>query len=294
MISILITAFKEPLTIAKAMGSFLSQDIKEPYELIVACPDDETKAIVDEYSEKHPQVKHFRDPGKGKSYALNQLFKILQGDIWFFTDGDVYVGNNSVNEMLKIFEDEKVGCVGGCVESVNPKTDKLGYWSHLLAYGAHRARKEAYNKGKFLECSAYNFAFRKGLIKEVPLDVAEDAIIPYMVWKQGYRIGYAENSKVYVKNPDTFNDWLKQRTRTAGAHSKLTNYAPDHPKMKSFKNELAKGSMWAWGYPKSIKEMLWTLELFPARLCMWSLLAYKERVKKKTYNDGWERVESTK
>ncbi|MEA3378880.1 MAG: glycosyltransferase family 2 protein [Nanoarchaeota archaeon] len=294
MISIVITAFNEPNTISKAINAFLEQNIKEKYELIVACPDKETKEIVENYSKKYPSVKHFHDPGKGKSFALNLLFKELKGRIWFFTDGDVYVSKNSVKEMLKILKNEKIGCVGGKVVSVNNRKCMMGYWSHLLAYGAHKARREAFDNGKFLECSAYLFAFRKGLIDEIPLDVAEDAIIPYMIWKKGYKIGYCKDAEVFVKNPDYFKDWLKQRTRTAGAHTKLKKYAPDFPKMKSFKNELIKGSIWAWTFPKNIKEFYWTLELFPARLYMWLSLFYKEKINQKMYNDGWERVESTK
>ena len=55
MISIIITAFKEPKTIGKAIGSILEQNIKEKYELIVACPDEETKNIALSYK----GVKHF-------------------------------------------------------------------------------------------------------------------------------------------------------------------------------------------------------------------------------------------
>ncbi|RME54110.1 glycosyltransferase [Candidatus Woesearchaeota archaeon] len=294
MLSIVITAFKEPKTIGRAMDAILTQDIDEEYELIVACPDKETRDIVLDYSKKYKWVKHFHDPGKGKSYALNLLFKELTGDYWLFTDGDVYLGDGAVNHMLKYLRDKNVGCVCGHVLSSSPRSTKLGYWSHLLAYGAHLARKERFESNNFLECSGYLFGFKNGLIKKIPLDVAEDSIIPYMIWKKGYSIAYAKDAYVYVKNPEHFSDWLKQRKRTAGAHSKLTYYAPEFPKMKSFKNEALKGLKWVWSYPKNFKEFVWTLELFPARLLMWVMLYYEEKIKGKSYNDGWERVESTK
>jgi cellulose synthase/poly-beta-1,6-N-acetylglucosamine synthase-like glycosyltransferase len=294
MISIVITAFNEPETIGRAMDAIIEQDIPENYELIVACPDKETKEIVLEYAEENKQIQHFHDPGKGKSFALNLLFKQLKGNHWIFTDGDVYLGDDSIKEMVKYLKDKDYGCVCGHVKSISSRNTKLGYWSHLLAYGAHRARKEAFKKGKFFECSGYLFGFNKGLIKEIPLDVAEDSIIPYYILKKGKNIAYAEHAIVFVKNPLTFEDWLKQRKRTAGAHTKLTNYAPDFPKMKSFKNEMIKGLQWAWSYPNNSKELLWTLELFPARLYMWASLSYQEKIKNKMYNDGWDRVESTK
>ena len=171
----------------------------------------------------------------------------------------------------------------------------LGYWSHLLAdVGAHRIRKQLHDQNKFLECTGYLFAFRNGFVKEIPLDVAEDSIIPFYFYKKGYRIAYAEDAIVYVKNPTTFKDWLKQRKRTAGAHEKLTNYEPNLPKVKSFTNEVIKGGLIVWSYPNNVKEFFWTGTLMFARLYMWFNLFYDSKFRKKKYKDGWDRVEITK
>jgi len=111
MISIVITSFNEPLTIAKAIDSFLNQKIREKYELFVCAPDEATLNIARSYQKKNKQIKLFKDPGKGKSFALNLLLPNLKGEIIILTDGDVYVSDNSVNAILDKFQDEKVGCV---------------------------------------------------------------------------------------------------------------------------------------------------------------------------------------
>ena len=171
----------------------------------------------------------------------------------------------------------------------------LGYWSHLLAdVGAHRTRKNRAKRGEFFECSGYLMAMRNNIIKEIPLDVAEDSILPYYFFRKGYKIAYASKAIVFVKNPTKFTDWLKQRKRTAKAHTKLRKYEPHFPQMKSFKNEILEGSFPIWLYPKNIKEFYWTGILCFARLYMWLNLKYEETVEKKFYNDGWDRVESTK
>ena len=112
--------------------------------------------------------------------------------------------------------------------------------------------------------------------------------------KKGYKIAYAENAIVYVKNPSTFKDWLKQRKRTAGAHEKLTRYEPNFPKVKSFRNEMLHGMGAVWNYPEKSKEYFWTAALIGARLYMWLSLFYDLKIKKQYYQDGWERVETTK
>lgn len=291
MISIIITAFKEPETIGRAVEAITKQQINKNYELIVACPDEETWEAAKKISKK---VKRYKDPGKGKSFALNKLFKIAKGDILILTDGDVYLGNNAINEITKPFKNKNIACVTGRIISTSNKNTMPGYWSHLLAdAGAHEIRKELALKGMFLECSGYLFAFRNQ-IKEIPVDVAEDTFIPYIFWKQGNKIAYASKALVFVKNPNTIKDFIKQRKRTAGAHETLTKYAKDFPRVKSFKNEIKKGTFRALAYPSNLKELIWTFTLFPIRFYIWVSLFYDQKVKNKWYQDAWERVESTK
>lgn len=296
-VSVIITAFKEP-KLGDAIKAILRQEIRYPYEILVSVPDEESIEIVKSYAKRYKQVKLFKDPGKGKSFALNMLFRKLKNngsEVLIFTDGDVTLSENSISEITKTFHDPSVGCVTGRVVSENPKDNKFGFWSHLLAdAGAHRMRKELDEKGEFLECSGYLFAFRNnGVIRQIPLDVAEDAIVPYLFWKRGYKIRYAEKAKVYVKNPIHFIDWIKQRKRTAKAHETLTKYAPDFPRIKSFRNEASR-IFWALKYPKNTKEMKWTLELISARFYMWVNVFYDTRLKGRHYADAWERSESTK
>ncbi|MFH1839863.1 MAG: glycosyltransferase [Nanoarchaeota archaeon] len=296
MLSIIITAFNEPL-IEKATFSILNQTVEEPYELIVAAPDKRTENIVKQLSKDYPQLKYFKDPGKGKVFALNQVFKISQGRILILTDGDVFLEKNSINEIVKKFEDEKVGCVSGRPVAQDDKNTLFGYWAHFLYdVGAHEiSRKKRYEQGKFLECSGYLFAFRNNVIGRLPLDVAEDSITPYLFWKGGYKIAYAENAKVYVKNPTNMKDFIKQKKRTANSHEKLTKYAPDFPKVKSLKNEILEGlDFTVLKYPNNLKEFFWTLTLYPIRLYIWINLLFDLKLKKKEYKDGWERSESTK
>ena len=296
MISIVITSFKEPETIGKAIESFVNQKVSEKYELIVSAPDKETLDVAKKYQQKYRQIKLFKDPGKGKSYALNLLLPKLRGEIIILSDGDVFVSKNSVNELLKQFKDSKVGCVTGRPVSANLRNTMFGYWSHLLCdAGAHLARLRRAKKGKFLECSGYLWAFRNGIIKTFPADVAEDTIVPILFWLKGYKIAYASKSAVYVKFPTNLHDFIEQKKRTAKGHEELSKYVDIKkiPRMKTFKNEIVEG--WhALFYPKTIKEVFWTALLFPIRLYIWLLTFFHTKIKKQHYVDGWKRVESTK
>ena len=293
MISVIITSFKEPQVVGRAIEAVLKNKTKRKYEVIVAAPDEPTAQVIKKYVKKDKRVKYFKDKGKGKASALNELFTKCKSEILILTDGDVWMGENAIEELAKALDNKQVGCATGRPIATNNKNTILGYWSHLLVdAGAHEIRKRLDKGNEFLECSGYLFAFRNE-IRTIPTDVAEDTIIPYKLWKKGYQIKYMPEAKVFVKYPDNLGDFVRQRVRTVKSHEKIQEYAPDIPKVKSFKNEATKGSLLALRYVGNAKELIWTLLLFPVRLYIW-YKAEKQRKSGKKYQDNWERIESTK
>ncbi len=297
MINIIITSYNEPKATLKAVKSFLDQKIRQKFKIIVVDPFPEVESFLEKNLKKEfrqGKVEFFHDPGEGKSYALNILFQENysqnKGDIFILTDGDVYVSQNSVSEILKSFKEKKVGCVTGKPVSIDSRKTKYGYWSHFLFSGIDRVRKKLSREGKFFECSGYLFAMRNGVIYEFPLETSEDSIIPYLFWKKGYLINYAEKAEVYVKNPDNWNDWIIQKVRNIKAHENLNRLAPDMPRTKSFFNEIKEGWFFLFTFPKNIRELLWTLELYFARLYIY-IKAFSELRKKHSYRDGWRETE---
>jgi len=293
-ITLLITAFKEP-AIEKAIKSALNQETNYNYEVIISAPDKETLDIAKKYAKKDKRLKIFKDPGKGKSFALNSIFKNIKTDILILTDGDVYISKNSIEDISNLFLNPKIGCVTGRPVPIENKKNKYGYWANFLFDAAHKIRKDAFKKNSFIECSGYLFAFRKNKIKRIPVDVAEDTVIPYFFWEKGYKIGYAENAKVYVKNVDNWKEWITQKTRTSKAHETLYKYVDikSTPRVKSFKIE-SRGITDIIRYPKTILEISWTFQLILARLYMWLNVFKDTKIKNKHYGDAWKRIESTK
>ena len=293
-IAIIITSFKEPRT-GRAIESILKQKISKPFRIIVSAPDKETQDIVKEFSKKDKRVELFKDPGKGKSFALNQLLPTLNEDIFILTDGDVYIGKNSIQEIEVLFNNSTIGCLTGSPVPEESKKTKYGYWANFLFDQAHLMRQKSFIENNFLECSGYLFAFRNNILKSFPLDTAEDTIIPYFFWEKGYKIGYVENAKVFVKNADNWNDWIKQKVRTSLAHENLEDYVDISitPRTKTFENE-AKGLFSLFSYSKNSKEFFWGINLLFARLLMWLKVIFNYKLFKKKHSDSWERIESTK
>lgn len=289
MIDIIIISFNEPISTKNSIKAFLNQKIKEEFRITVVDPFPEVEKYLKK-NIKDKRVRFFLDPGEGKSYALNLLLQEYASDnkkdIFILTDGDVFVSKNSVSEILKKFSDENVGCVTGKPVALDSRDNKYGFWAHIAFAGIDRARKKLANRKDFFECSGYLFAIRNAVILDFPLETSEDSIIPYLFWKKGYRIEYADKAEVYVKNPGNWKDYLAQKVRNIKGHENLNKIAPNMPRTKSLWNEIKEGTFFAIRQPKSLREFFWVIELYFVRLYIY-LKAFYELRKKKTYKDGW-------
>ena len=293
MLSVLITAFREAATIGQAIEAFLPQ-LPAGAELLIICPDHATTAVVDGYAARYPVVQHVADPQRGKPVALNVGLNVAQGDIMVLSDGDVIVAGDALTSLLAPFADPQVGAVSGHPISASPRGTLLGYWSHLLTEGIHQMRLARDRDGQFLACSGYLFAFRRALIEHLPEDaLAEDAVISHLIARQGYRIRYAPQARVFVKYPTTYRDWLLQKVRTSGGY--VQDYVRKSPlRMRSAWLEMLNGTQLALRYPHNPREFLWTLLLFAARLHMWLLVFINVRLLRRSLTTLWQRVETTK
>ncbi|MBU1878346.1 MAG: hypothetical protein KJ734_05295, partial [Chloroflexi bacterium] len=64
--------------------------------------------------------------------------------------------------------------------------------------------------------------------------------------------------------------------------------------MRSFRREALGGLFAALSYPRSIREFIWTLALFAARLHVWARILIDVRLRRRSHRDIWQRIESTK
>ena len=269
MISCIITAHKEPGTIKKAIDKMALACIRAhaEYEILVIAPDTETLTEAESYSGKNLRI--IKDPGKGKPTALNIAFKEAKGDLLVLTDGDVYVNQYAIRELIdKTAERKEIGAVSGRPRSTDSKNNRYGFWSHLLTDMADETRKKA--NGSFV-CSGYLYALRPGIVESIPEDcLSDDAYISYNVIAKGYKIDYAPGAQVFVKYPDNFKDWMNQKKRSTGGYTQLKEEYNLEPikEMRSFSQE-AKGLLRVISYGSSIKELLWIKLLIGARIWMW-------------------------
>lgn len=306
MISIIISSYKEPKTIGKAIISalnFSKSDIHDKIEIIQVSPDEETLQAGLSASKKaclsSDSFIQIRDPQKGKPHALNLAFKRASGDVIILTDGDVFFSPNAINQLIKALERENIGGVSGRPLSFfPPRSTKWGFYSSLLADAAHYKRQKASAKAQFFPMSGYIMAVKKDSIKNLilPDDVlSDDAYISYFIANKGYEIGYAPNAIANIKYPDNIKDYYKQKVRSLGGYTQLKKYniLNNIPRTRTFFDE-AKLAWFPISYAKTLKEFFWALQLYFIRLATWAKIFYTQKIRKRDFSKIWTRVESTK
>lgn len=292
-VSVLITSYLEPDTIGNALAICLAQ-LAADDEVLVICPDEATARVVRQVAAHDERVGHIQDEQRGKPAALNLGLAAARHAVVVLTDGDVYIGEGALAALLRPLADAQVGAVTGRPVSLTPRTTMLGYWSQLLVEAAHMTRQRRAAQGQFLVCSGYLFAFRRALLPVLPTDaLAEDAVISHRIAEQGYHIAYAPQALVSVRYPTTYGDWLRQKVRSAGGYAQ--DYVRQSPvQMRSARLEVRDGTRFALTYGRTMREHLWTLGLFAARLHLWLLVWWRVRVRRLPLTTLWQRVTTTK
>lgn len=305
--SFIITAWNEAETVKQTVHNVINQEygnMLNSMEIILVSPDLETyeaaKKVIDTYGFQN--FEHIQDPKKGKPHALNLALEKACGEILIFIDGDVVIGENALPVLVDGFKDSKIGGITGRPISADTKKTMLGYWGNLLADAAHHKRTLEFKNERFYFLSGYLYAMRNCKDIRFPEGLlVDDGWVTIELIKRGFTLGYEPEAKVFVKYPRTFSDWIKQKKRSIGGYNQLRMY--EHKAFseinvlaktnRTLKDELA-FAIFPLKYAKNIPELIFSIALFPARLYLWWIIFYERTFVKKSFEEMWVRIESTK
>ena len=109
--------------------------------------------------------------------------------------------------------------------------------------------------------------------------------------ENGYKIESCPKSKVYVKYPDNFSDWIKQKKRSTGGYNQIKSLIG--VEIRSFKKE-SFGVFGLFKFVSNLREFFWLFMLFFARLYLWFLIYIDINIRKRSHKEIWVRIKSTK
>lgn len=191
-VSILIAAHNEEPVIESKIKSILSSNYpKESIEILIGTDKctDKTDEIIQRLSESNRNIKHVKfSERSGKIKIINSLIEDVNGDVLILTDANVLFTENTINALLKHFNDPKVGLVDSNMKNFGMKSSgisipektyisvegKLKYAEGIL-WGAMM--------GPFGGC----FAMKKDLYVKIPETfLVDDFFLNMKVLESGY------------------------------------------------------------------------------------------------------------
>jgi len=225
--SIVVATYNRKDKLKKCLNALANQTYpKEDYEIIIV-DDGSTNGTYEFLKEKQKEIKNlriFRQNNKGPAAARNLGVKNAKGEIIFFTDDDVIVPNNWIEEFLKVFEKyPEVVAVGGYIEASEEMIKKniFAKYESYMSRLVYNMPNELYVGGvETFGVVTCNAAYKKKVIEEVgyfdemfPVAAGEDADLKLRVALKGYKFAFIPLKAIHIQdyNLKRFNRQLKAR-----------------------------------------------------------------------------------
>jgi cellulose synthase/poly-beta-1,6-N-acetylglucosamine synthase-like glycosyltransferase len=217
-ISIIVPVYNGEAFIAKCIKSLLDLDYPvEKKEILIIDNNskDKTAEIVREFP-----VKYIMEKKQGACNARNTGIKNAGFPLVAFTDIDCVVDKLWLRHLVKYFEEEKTGGVGGHLEPIPPKTVIEEYVIFRDILSQEKAMQDEAISPPFLITA--NAMYRKNILEEIGgFDETftvngEDADLSWRVKWKGYNILFEPKAIVHHYHRSTLRGLLKQ-IRSYGA-----------------------------------------------------------------------------
>jgi cellulose synthase/poly-beta-1,6-N-acetylglucosamine synthase-like glycosyltransferase len=212
-VSVLIAARNEEKDIGWKITETLNWDYPaDRLKVLIAsdASEDLTDAIVSQLSSDRVRLVRMHNRG-GKGRALNQLAKMAQGELLFFTDANAHIEPHCLRLMVRHFSDGRVGCVTGNSQSSDIAEQQDGaalYWGHELFI---RAMENLL--GSVLVCDGAIFMIRHELYEAGDPALANDLELPLRIGNRGYWLLHESRARVVEKDTNSVSEEFSRRRR---------------------------------------------------------------------------------
>lgn len=169
-----------------------------------------------ELLKKHPEVTvYHKNERAGKIAAMNRGMQFIKTPIVIFSDANTDLGKDAIKEIVRLFQDPKVGCVSGEKRIYSKDADNAAGAGEGL-YWKYESQLKKWDAELYSVVGAAGelFAIRTALWQEVEKDtLLDDFMISLRVAMSGYTIQY--NPEAYAIETASANvkEELKRKIR---------------------------------------------------------------------------------
>ena len=217
-VTVLIPAYCEETVITKSVTSVLQSTY--PIEQVIVIDDgstDETAKVVVEHFGSDPRVRLVRQRNQGKAEALNHGIGLIDTPVFVAIDADTIIAPDAIGQLVKHFNDAKVGAVAGNVKVGNRRNllTRLQAIEYITAQNLDRRAFEVLNGIMVVPGSIG--AWRTDAVKVsggyTTQTLVEDADLTVSIIRNGYQVVFEPKAHAFTEAPETIPQWMRQRLR---------------------------------------------------------------------------------
>lgn len=236
-ITLLIAAYNEESIVKEKMLNCEALDYPKD-KLHILWVTDGSSDRTNELLKTYPNVTIAYDPQRGgKTSALNRGISFVKTSLVIFNDANAMLNTGAIKEIVRLFNDDKVGCVSG--EKRVFSTDAQGATAGEGIYWKYESTLKALDFRLYSAVGAAGelFAIRTHLYEIMPKDtLLDDFILSLRVAMKGYKIAYS--SKAYAQEDASLNMIEEQKRKVRISAGGIQSIARLTPLLNIFKYDL--------------------------------------------------------
>ncbi|WP_425309999.1 glycosyltransferase family 2 protein [Ammonicoccus fulvus] len=225
LVSIVVPAYNEEKVISGCLGSILGCGYPNLEVIVVDDGSrDRTLPYLARLVRHQPRVTLVSQANAGKGAALNNGIGRARGEIIMLVDADGQFGPTTIPEMLRAFDDDRVGAVCGSDRPLNLDRLQTRFLAVISHVGTGLVRRALHVLGCMPVVSGNVGAFRASALRAVAVPgmgplrtdtLGEDLELTWRMHRAGFRVAFAPHAVVHAESPSTLHGLWKQRVRWA-------------------------------------------------------------------------------
>lgn len=216
-VTLLIAAYNEEDLIVDKINNTLDLNYPKEKLEVIFITDGSTDHTADRIRRYNQVTLLHQDGRSGKMAAIKRAIPFINGNITVFTDANTFLNKNAILELVKHYQNPKVGAVAGekrihVEESADASSAGEGfYWKY-----ESKLKKWDYELYSNVGAAGELFSIRTGLYQPVESDtIIDDHMIAMRIAENGYIIAYEPNAYAMETASANTKEELKRKIRIA-------------------------------------------------------------------------------
>lgn len=151
----------------------------------------------------------------GKTYGMNLLSAQAQADVLVFTDANVMLDLDCLNDLREHFADPQVGCVCGNLNYTNDGASVTASSGSLYWRFEEALKRLESATGSMMGADGSIFAIRRELRQAPPDHIIDDMYVSLMALVEGHRVIQAHDVCAYEESVTSAGEEFNRKVRIA-------------------------------------------------------------------------------